>query len=123
MHGGTIVSGYNKQLGYYTQVTTDVNGESITVMYSHLQESGRTLSGTVAAGEIIGLSGTSGNLKNALKNGAEQHVHIEAWNGDYIIDKSIGTRNDLSNRYPNHVDPSLYMTTKFDTSLNPINPC
>lgn len=64
--------------GYYIGITSQINGETVRLVYFHLQKDNR-LSGSVKAGDIIGYQGDSGNLKAAIEQKlTESHVHIKA---------------------------------------------
>lgn len=126
MYPGTVAwTGFNKDLGYYVMITSQINGQTMTYSYSHLQKNSMPGKGTqVEAGTVVGNSGTSGNLAKAKEFGyAVQHTHIEAWVGEYNFNEGPDARNDLSKKVPNHIDPMKIMTTKFNANLNPINPC
>lgn len=73
-----IITGKTKGAGYYVSITSIINGETVRLVYFHLQEANRK-SGLVKQGDIIGYQGNSGNLKNALEQKlTESHVHIKA---------------------------------------------
>ena len=64
--------------GYYVAIESNVSGQTVRMVYFHLQKDNRN-TGQVKAGEIIGYQGDSGNLKGAIKKGyTESHVHIKA---------------------------------------------
>lgn len=64
--------------GYHVSITSTINGQSLRLVYFHLQENNR-IAGEVKAGDIIGYQGDSGNLKAAIEQKlTESHVHIKA---------------------------------------------
>jgi len=103
MYGGTakIKTQYDNNgnvvgAGYYVDVTSVVNGQTVHILYFHMQKDGR-VSGHVNAGDIIGYQGDSGNLGSAIRHHhAVSHVHIKV--------KVNGKA----------VDPMPYFATKFD---------
>jgi murein DD-endopeptidase MepM/ murein hydrolase activator NlpD len=117
MHGGTVVSvGYDPDgLGYFATIQSFVNGEYYTHQYSHLQDAGRPNNGSqIIAGQMIGLQGLSGNLRQAIRLGyTTPHTHV-------IVRKRIGAGWDLKNDYSNPINPEQIMSTKFDQHGNPI---
>jgi len=109
MYDGTasLVTQFNKEgkvdgAGYYVEISSNINGENVKILYFHLQESNRK-KGFVKAGDIIGFQGDSGNLKRSIIKGeAESHLHIKA------------KVNNVK------VDPKTYIATKFDPNTGQI---
>ena len=92
--------------GYHVSITSIVNGNTIRLVFFHLQENNR-VSGEVKAGDIIGYQGDSGNLKDAIDQKLTiSHVHIKArLNGQMV-------------------NPLNYLATTIDPSTGQItNPC
>ncbi len=88
--------------GYHVSITSTINGQSVRLIYFHLQENNR-VSGDVKAGDIIGYQGDSGNLKAAMEQKlTESHVHIKA------------RLNGVT------ANPLDYLTTKIDPSTGQI---
>ncbi len=79
----TLATQYNSKgnvdgAGYHVSITSTVNGQTVRLVYFHLQQNNRK-SGPVSAGDIIGYQGISGNLGRAIhQNHTESHVHIKA---------------------------------------------
>ena len=90
--------------GYHVSITSIVNGNTIRLVFFHLQENNR-VSGEVKAGDIIGYQGDSGNLKDAIDQKLTiSHVHIKArLNGQMV--------NPL-NYLATTIDPSTGQVTK-----------
>ena len=130
MHQGVVsaVVPSRGALGNYVVIESQVGGQTISISYSHLQPDFLPKVGDeVSPGTVVGRSGDSGSLRGAkADNYAVQHIHIEAWIGDYQyisndVDPSV--KNDLSKKAPNHIDPVNVMSTKYDDDNKPINPC
>jgi murein DD-endopeptidase MepM/ murein hydrolase activator NlpD len=119
MFDGEIHSNYYQEngAGYVTRIKgVAANGDILIYQYFHLQQSGRKSRGTkVRAGEIVGIQGDSGNLKNAINSGGvDSHVHIKMNTYD-----GSGNEDDYSSNYKsNKADPSLYFTSKIDENGN-----
>jgi murein DD-endopeptidase MepM/ murein hydrolase activator NlpD len=92
--------------GYYSAIVSNVNGQTVRMVYFHLQEDNR-ITGNIQAGEIIGYQGDSGNLKSGIADGyTESHVHIKA--------QENGA----------NVNPLNHFKTKIDLNTGQlINPC
>ena len=92
--------------GHHVSVTSTVNGQTVRLVYFHLQVSNRK-SGEVKAGDIIGYQGDSGNLKSGIEDDyAESHVHVKA--------QENGADVDPLNHFKTKIDPSTGKVT---------NPC
>lgn len=85
--------------GNFILVSYRINGETIYVQYNHLNKVSITKGQIVKAGDIIGLSGTTGNVTKKIT----PHVHIEVYNSVWKM-----------------VNPADYLTTKFDANYNAI---
>lgn len=92
--------------GYFVDVASTINGQTVNILYFHMQNAER-VSGSVKAGDIIGYQGDSGNLKAAIdENYAISHLHIKI--------KENGA----------HVDPRGYLKTNINSSgTTTNNPC
>ena len=100
------ISQYYNGAGWIVYQTAVIDGESVSIQYFHLQESGR-FTGGVQAGDIIGYQGDSGNLDDAIEQGlSESHLHIK-----------------MKDSNGNTVNPEDYLKTTFDSEGNPTNNC
>lgn len=90
-----------KSLGNYILVTTKINGETVFIKYNHLNEVHVKIGDRIKAGDIIGLNGNTGN---AADDDIIPHIHLQVFNTKW---KSI--------------NPSDFLTTKFDNEFNPIS--
>ena len=89
--------------GHMVAITSNVNGQTIRMVYFHMQQNGR-ISGTVNAGDIIGYQGMSGNLKAGIEQGYTiSHLHIKA--------QKNGQPEDPLNHLSTTIDPSTGQTT------------
>ena len=61
--------------GHQVSITSTINGETVRLVYFHLQESNR-INGTVHAGDIIGYQGISGNLGVAIEKAIQLLMSI-----------------------------------------------
>ena len=92
--------------GYHVSITSTIDGETVRLVYFHLQEDSRIL-GAVSAGDIIGYQGISGNLAVAIKKGyTTSHVHIKA--------ELNGQKTDPLDYFATTIDPQTGQIT---------NPC
>jgi murein DD-endopeptidase MepM/ murein hydrolase activator NlpD len=85
--------------GNFVLIKYQYDGETIYVQYNHLNKVTVTKGQLVKTGDIIGLSGTTGNVPKDVT----PHVHIEVYNSKWEM-----------------VDPMDYITTKFDANYNAI---
>ena len=85
-----------------TLKSKDKNGIDIWIKYCHLKSFSVAKNAKVMHGEIIGLTGNTGNAKNILPQ--YRHVHIEA------------SRDGIFYGGKNRVDPEQFMKTRFDDS-------
>lgn len=116
MYDGTITSVRNsfnpgeykkKSFGNYVVLTAVINGETINIKYNHLNTVKVTNGQKVKTGDIIGLSGNTGNA-NPPKGSVIPHIHLQVRNSNWTI------------KY----DPFDYMYSTFDTNYNNItNDC
>jgi len=121
LFNGKVHSNYfqKNKAGYVTRIRSELpNGKIIIYQYFHLQENTRLPVGTeVNSGDIIAYLGDSGNLKSAVLAGdVDSHVHIKM-----NLYDGTGDSNDYTTNFKNNpVNPSDYMTTKFDSEGNKI---
>jgi len=103
MYAGSIYgNGTSKTLGHYSIIQSNINGKTVLILYAHLKYKPVT-SGTIRAGEILGISGDSGNLARAiLEESTIQHIHIE-------------TREGTNWKTATRKNTEAYATTKFDS--------
>lgn len=117
--GNIDAVGYDKNLGYYVTVRFAKNGSYYLLRFAHLKKDSAPANGsTIKAGDVIGIQGTSGNLRKAIKNGlTKAHSHIEALKRD-------GNGWDHEKDYSN-IDPETLLKTKFkeDGSVKPSTDC
>jgi murein DD-endopeptidase MepM/ murein hydrolase activator NlpD len=75
-----------KGAGHYVGITSTINGNTVRLVFFHLQEAG-IKTGPVKAGDIIGYQGVSGNLKRAIDNKhVDSHVHVKAQKNGNMAD-------------------------------------
>ncbi len=107
MHAGLVYSsGISSTLGNYVIIRSSVNGESIYILYGHLQSVNVFNGSWVGQGGQLGLTGNTGNAV-----GSVPHVHIQV---------RTAVPNKVFNDWDTH-DPEPYLGTKFDVNGNPIN--
>ena len=114
MFDGTAQILYSEDLGNYIlikstssehKITTEA--ETIWVSYGHLSNMLSSINNTtVYQGQLIGCSGKTGTTAKGLPEW-ETHVHLTVYKGN-------------TNRY-SRINPTLYITTKFDSDGNKIN--
>lgn len=118
MNSGFVYSsGFSNDYGYYAIIQSTINGKTILTTYAHMQKSNRieqNKSGQplvkVKAGDILGLQGDTGNIKQAIADGnVEPHVHIE-------IKEHDGSSKWSFKKNFNLVDPRTYLSTKIDNN-------
>ncbi len=119
LYDGEVLLNYNQigKAGYVTRIRSVLpNGEIIIYQYFHMQDIGRLSPGSVlAAGDIVGYQGDSGNLKNAIRDGTvDSHVHIKM----NLYDGTGDSYNYGSNFKNNLVKPIDYFGTEFDENGN-----
>ena len=90
-----------KSYGNYIIITFKVNGISYNIKYNHMNEINVKVNDKVRAGDIIGLSGNTGN---AAKKAITPHIHLQVFNSDWS----------------KKIDPKDFIKTKFDSKYNPI---
>jgi len=88
--------------GNYIEITSTINGETITIKYNHLNKNTNPMKtgDAVSAGQLIGKTGSTGN---AAANGVTPHVHIQT--------KKNG----------NKTNPESYIGAKFDSNGNTVS--
>jgi len=110
MYGGTISSirdtfspGEYKEDSYgnFIVITTVINGITYNIKYNHLNSVSVIKGQTIKGGDVIGLSGKTGNAGNL---NVTPHIHIQVYNSDWT--KSL--------------NPEDFLFTKFDSNYNPI---
>ena len=109
---GEIVEAYDTQgdLGKIVIVQSkDKDGIDVWIMYCHLNKISVSKGQLIKHGQVIGLSGNTGNAKDI--SAEHYHVHIEASREN----KFYGSNK--------RVDPEQFMRTKFDETKNgnPLN--
>jgi len=112
LHSGTVISvedsfdpGEYRRRSYGNTITleSELNGNIVIIMYAHLNRVDVQEGYNVSQGQIIGLSGNTGNaVDSETDTTILPHVHIEA--------KVDGER----------VDPAEYLATKFDSSTGDV---
>ena len=109
-YGGEVYAiGRSDKIGLYVIMKYEIGGETVNMLFAHLNNSSINEGATYPAGTIIGSAGISGNLGDAIKKGyAIQHVHIEVRTGEGWASGDMKDAED-------------YMTTKFDDSGSPIS--
>ena len=114
MYSGKVVSIRNSfapgqyeknSFGNFVVVRSTINGQTVYIKFNHLNSVSVSKDQVISAGDILGLSGTTGNAGD--HPGAKPimpHIHIE------VFDSSWHTLN-----------PQPYLTTKFDANYNAIS--
>ncbi len=76
-------------LGNYLKIKSKINGKNVTILYGHLQKNMLSKGDSVKQGQLIGLTGITGNAWNV----DHPHVHIKVVENSQTIDpcKYIGT--------------------------------
>ena len=101
MYDGLASIHYFEKTGYIVLIQSEIDGESISIQYFHMQNENR-VTGQVSAGQIIGYQGDSGNLASGIKQGlCVSHLHIKAKN----------SANQA-------IDPRQFLTTEIDNNGN-----
>jgi murein DD-endopeptidase MepM/ murein hydrolase activator NlpD len=90
-----------RSFGNFVVVRSQINGNTVYIKFNHLNSVSVSKGQLVSAGDLLGLSGTTGN---AAAKGVTPHVHIE------VFDSSWNTLN-----------PQDYLTTQFDSNYNAIS--
>ena len=113
MHSGLIYSkNYSEDFGNYVIIKSNIDGTTVFILYAHLKQY-LNADGQVSQGQLIGIAGETGNLKDAKnpidgsKPLAKQHLHIEAREGSTW---ASGTK----------VDVEKYLGTKYDSEGNKV---
>lgn len=114
MYSGTVTNVRNSfepgeyridSYGNFITITSNINGTTYNIKYNHLNSVYVEIGQTVEMGQIIGLTGNTGN---AGKRGIIPHIHIQLYNSNYT----------------QSLNPEDFLLTKFDENLNPIeNDC
>ncbi len=113
MYSGTISSirntfspgQYKKDsYGNYVIITTIVDGNTYNIKYNHLNTVSVSAGQPISAGDIIGLTGNTGNA-NPPKSKVTPHIHLQVYNSNWS----------------QSLDPADFLNTKFDSNYNTIN--
>lgn len=109
MFSGTVYAAFESggDFGTYIIVQSNYEGETIYVLYAHLNSLGVSSEDTITAGSLIGRTGDTGNAEDTVP-----HVHIE-------VRKQVDQYG--YNNAPDF-DPEDFMSTTFDGNGNPIPP-
>ena len=111
MYSGTISSiretfspGEYKERSYgnYVVITAVIDGETRHIKYNHLNNVYVTQGQTVNVGDIIGLTGNTGNASSPT---VIPHIHLQVYNSNWT----------------QSLDPESFLETKFDSNYNPIS--
>jgi len=111
MYSGTISSIRNtfspgkykgNSYGNFVVITTVINGSTYNIKYNHLNSVSVTQGQTINVGDIIGLTGNTGN---AADPDVIPHIHLQVFNSNWS----------------QSLDPEDFLTTKFDSNYNPIS--
>ncbi|HBQ59304.1 MAG TPA: hypothetical protein DD671_06690 [Balneolaceae bacterium] len=115
--GNIEAYGYDEDLGHHVTIRFQKNGVYYTMQFGHLQEDSWPPNGSsIEAGDVIGIQGLSGNLRNAIRTGATDDIHSHI-----IIRKRTGSGWDTGLDYGNPLNPETFYSTKFDSNGNPIS--
>ncbi|MBP6311705.1 MAG: M23 family metallopeptidase [Flavobacteriales bacterium] len=112
MYDGYVVetgnrSGYGNCLVYLTKF----HGQPIYIMYAHLRSVSVAVGDVIEAGDLIALSGNTGNLEVAMyQGGVKAHMHMEV--REFDISRTFATCVRL--------DPEGFMGTEFGGSGRPL---
>lgn len=90
----------DKSYGNYVLLTVQIDGSTYFIKFNHLNTVSVTQGQTINAGEIIGLSGTTGN---AADDKVIPHLHLQVYDSDW-----------------NSIDQGPFLGTQFDDNQNPI---
>lgn len=91
--------------GNFITITSTINGTTYSIKYNHLNNVNVEVGQTVTVGEILGLTGNTGN---AAARGVVPHIHIQIYNSNFS----------------QSLNPEDFLNTKFDENQNPIkNDC
>lgn len=114
MYSGTVTNvrnsfeaGENRRNSYgnFITITSNINGTTYNIKYNHLNSVFVEIGQTIGVGQIIGLTGNTGN---AAQKGIIPHIHIQIYNSNYT----------------QSLNPEDFLLTKFDENQNPIeNDC
>lgn len=112
MYGGVVIDVKNSfppgkyvygKYGNYRTVLSEINGQVVKLKYNHLNSISVYIGQSVSTGQIIGLTGTTGNVKGNVI----PHVHIQTFNSNGVS-----------------INPIEFLATKFDSNYNTwLNPC
>lgn len=121
MFPGTVsYVGYDDDgLGHYVVIRSDYNGRKIRTYYGHLKANVAVKVGDkIGTSSMIGNSGTSGNLKEAMAKGVEQHIHI-AIRDSSVPDKNVNDNPKWEKHpYGNKINPADLMPGLTDENGN-----
>lgn len=102
---GTVVQIVEGHKDYGTSVTiehTDEDGNTVYSFYAHLSEVGVNVNETVAEGQVVAKSGTSGNAENMT--GKDQHLHFE------LRDQKENAKGLVGKRNPNEIVDTKFVS-------------
>ncbi len=89
--------------GNFITITSTINGTTYSIKYNHLNNVNVEVGQTVTVGEILGLTGNTGN---AAARGVVPHIQI------------------YNSNFSQSLNPEDFLNTKFDENQNPIkNDC
>jgi len=113
MYSGTISSirntfspgEYKKDsYGNFVVITTVINGITYNIKYNHLNSVSVVKGQTIKVGDIIGLTGNTGNA-NPPNSKVIPHIHLQVFNSNWS----------------QSLNPEIYLQTKFDSNYNAIS--
>lgn len=88
--------------GKHVRIKHNAGGQLCKTVYAHLQAALVNVGDTVTAGQLIGRSDATGNVRPT--GAAGSHVHF----GLYFVDEQ-GNRLNADNGYRGYQDPMLYL--------------
>jgi murein DD-endopeptidase MepM/ murein hydrolase activator NlpD len=89
--------------GNYVIIRFVSGSNTFSLKYNHLNQVDVEEGQSVNTGDVIG---TAGNTGNAASSGVTPHIHLQVFNSSW-----------------ESIDPSDFLTTKFDNNYNPISNC
>jgi len=112
MYDGYVVeAGKRSVYGNCLVYLTKFHGQPIYIMYAHLRSISVAVGDVIKAGDLIALSGNTGNLEVAIYQGSvKAHMHLEV--REFEIDKTFSASARLN--------PEDFMGTEFGASGRPV---